>query len=138
MYHKIMVPTDLIHLDELEKSLKTAADLSKLYGAPIVYIGVTGTKPDEAAHNPAVYQQQLDNFARDQAEKHAIETSGKVYSGDDLSSDLDAVLLDALLETHCDLVVIASHTPTSVSGYFLPSHGGKLASQSSATVMLVR
>ena len=55
----------------------------------------------------------------------------------DPTTEIDDALMKAVGETGSDLVVMASHVP-GVMDYIWPSHGGKLASHSRASVLLVR
>ncbi len=63
MYKQILVPVDLTHVDQLGKALKTAADLSRHYDAPVCYVGVTSEAPSPVAHNPKEFAQKLEAFA---------------------------------------------------------------------------
>lgn len=137
MFKKIMVPVDLEHLDQLEKSLTIAADMSKKYGAPICYVGVANSQPSSVSHNPDEFDQKLSKFAKDQATRHGHKVTSRTFVGHDLVADVDDVLLDAVKEVGADLVVMASHIPTLVN-YLWPSNGGKIAAHSAAAVFVVR
>lgn len=132
-----MVPVDLVHADKLDKALTVAANLSKNFNAPICYVGVTAKTPGPVAHTPAEFAEKLAEFARAQSAAHGVETSSKAYPLDDPAVDMNGALLSAVEELGADLVVMASHMP-NVTDYVWPSHGGKLASHSSASVLLVR
>lgn len=135
MYTHIMIPVDLSHADRLERALKTGADLSKLYGAPITFVGVTGVQPSKIAHTPEEYAQKLDAFAKDQAASRGIETNAKALTAHDPSIELDHMLADTATEIGADLIVAGTHDPHM---FDWPSHGGKLANHAHASVMLVR
>ena len=137
MYHKIMVPVDLAHADKLAQALDTAANLSSLYKAPVTYVGVTASTPGPMAHNPAEYEQKLLAFAKEQAERHGIETHGKTVVSHDPAAELDDALVKAVHETKSDLVVMATHIP-NVADHVWPSNGGRLATHTDASVFLVR
>ncbi|SEA85076.1 universal stress protein [Rubrimonas cliftonensis] len=137
MYDAIMVPVDLAHADKLDKALSVAADLAKLYAAPICYVGVTAATPGSVAHSPREYEQKLGAFARAQAEARGVEATSRALVSHDPAVDLDEALLDAVRETGADLVVMASHVPGLLDAVW-PSHGGALASHASTSVMLVR
>jgi nucleotide-binding universal stress UspA family protein len=137
VYKQIMVPVDLAHIAKLEKALKTAADLSKLYRSPVCYIAVTAATPGSIAHNPAEFAERLEAFGRKQAEIHGHNATTKAYMSHDPAVDLNDTLLAAVNEVGADLVVMASHIPGLVD-YVWPSHGGKIASHSAASVFLVR
>lgn len=137
MYKQIMVPVDLAHLDALEKALQTAADLSKHFGCPVCYVGVTAPTPGEVAHTPQEFAAKLDRFGEDQAARHGHVTTTWPITSHDPTADLDETLLDAVEQSGADLVVMATHLP-NVADYIWPSNGGKIASHSNASVFLVR
>jgi hypothetical protein len=58
-----MIPVDLAHLDQMDKSIAFATDLAKLYGAEVFVVSVTATTLTEIAHNPAEFSEKLDAFA---------------------------------------------------------------------------
>jgi nucleotide-binding universal stress UspA family protein len=133
-----MVPVDLTHRDQLDKALKTAADLAKHYGSAVTYVGVTPETPSPVAHNPEEFARKLDAFAKEQASAHGLSAvSGHMETSTDPAIDLDKVLLSAIKATGADLVVMASHKP-NVADWFWASHGGTVASDAKISVMLVR
>jgi nucleotide-binding universal stress UspA family protein len=137
VYRKIMVPVDLVHRDQLDKALKTAADLAKHYGASVTYVGVTPETPSPVAHNPKEYGQKLAAFAKEQGEANGHGVDSLAMTSTDPAIDLDKVLLSAVEKTGADLVVMASHKP-NVADWFWASHGGTVASDADISVMLVR
>ena len=132
-----MVPVDLAHADKLAHALDTAATLARLYHAPVTYVGVTASAPGPLGHNPAEYDQKLENFVAEQARKHEIEASGRTVVSHDPAVDLDDALVKAVHETDSDLVVMATHIP-NVADHFWPSNGGRVATHTDASVFLVR
>jgi nucleotide-binding universal stress UspA family protein len=137
MYKQILVPVDLTHVDRLGKALQTAADLSRHYGAPVCYVGVTSEAPSPVAHNPKEFAEKLDAFGKQQASDHGITATTRAYSATDPAIDINKILKKAVEESGADLVVMASHPP-SVTDYIWPSHGGWVAEHSSASVFVVR
>jgi nucleotide-binding universal stress UspA family protein len=137
MYKKIMVPVDLAHVEKLAPALDTAANLSKLYDAPVTYVGVTSSAPGPLGHNPAEYAQKLADFVADQANTRGIKTDGMPMVSHDPAAELDDALITAVKESGCDLVVMATHIPNVVD-HFWPSNGGRLATHTNASVFLVR
>ncbi|MBF8223764.1 universal stress protein [Halomonas sp. 328] len=137
MYNKIMVPVDLAHLDPLAKALEVAADLARHYRAEVCYAGVTATAPSPLAHTPQEYQQKLDAFSKQQAAEHGQPVSARVVISHDPAADLDAVLVKAIEESGVDLVVMGTHLPRHL-GILMPSHGGKVATHTDASILLVR
>lgn len=137
MFKKIMVPVDLVHEGEMEKALKCAADLARLYDASVVYVGVTSSAPGAAGHTPEEFETRLMKFAAAQGEVHSIETSGRMVVSHDPRADIDDKLLQAQDEIGADLVVMASHVPGMIDRIW-PSNGGKVAESAKCTVMVVR
>ncbi len=135
MYTHIMIPVDLTHVDRLERALKTAADLAKLYGSKVTYVGITGVQPSKVAHNPGEFAEKLGHFAQEQAASWGIETDAKAITAHDPAIEIDHMLVDAAREIGADLIVAATHDPHM---FDWPSHGGKLASHADASVLLVR
>ena len=137
MYRKIVVPVDLAHGGQLDKALKTAADLACHYRIPVVYVGVAGTVPDEVARTPEEHAQKLEAFAAEQARRHGIEASAHPLVSADPQGDLNKLLRKAVEGLGADLVVMASHAPSWLD-WLLPSHGGSVAEHSEASVFVVR
>jgi len=137
VYKKIMVPVDLAHADRLEKALRTAADLSRHYAAPVCYVGISAETPGPVAHNPEEYAARLKDFARAQAEAHGIEVATHPIASHDPAIDLDRQLLDAADAVGADLIVAGSHVPGLLDRIW-PSHGGSLAAHATISVFVVR
>jgi len=137
MYHRIMVPVDLAHLDRLTKALATAADMAKHYDAPVCFVGVTPELPTEVAHTPEEYNRKLKDFGAEQADKHDIKVAIATYVSHDPSVDLHDKLIDAIGETRSDLVVMASHIP-GFPEHIFSSNAGAVASHAEVSVFVVR
>ncbi|MGM0701231.1 MAG: universal stress protein [Pseudomonadota bacterium] len=137
MYRKIMVPIDLAHLDVLEPSLATVADLARHYDAEICYVGVTATQPGSVARTPEEYQQKLDAFAAERAKVHGQPVSTRTITSPDPIADLDDLLIDAIDDVGADLVVMPTHPPKHLD-VLMTSHGGKVATHTDVSVFLVR
>lgn len=137
MYTKILVPIDLAHLDSLEKALKTAADLSKLYSAAICYASVSTAAPSAVAHNPDEFKARLDGFAAEQAKAHGVSTTSAALLSHDPTIDLDATLVKAVGDLGCDLVIMGSHKPGFVE-HFVSSNAGYVANHARVSVLVVR
>jgi nucleotide-binding universal stress UspA family protein len=138
MYKKIMVPVDLAHVDRIEKALVSAADLSKHYGVPVCFVGVTTSLPSEVAHTPQEYEQKLHKFGQEQVQKYGLHgAEAKVFTSHDPAVDLDDKLLEAIKEVGADLVVMATHVP-GVPEHIFASNGGAVASHADVSVFLVR
>ena len=138
MYTKILVPVDLAHVEQLEKALATAADLSKHYAVPICYVSVGTAAPGVVAHNPSEFQAKLEEFAQSQAKSRGLEqaTSMALISHDP-SVDLDTTLMKAIEEVGADLVVMHSHIP-GFAEYLFASNAGYIAMHAQVSVLVVR
>lgn len=137
MFKRIMAPVDLAHVEKLSAALECAADLANLYGAPVVYVGVTSSQPSQVAHNPEEFAQKLGEFAKAETARHGIATSAHSTIAHDPTLEVDDALMRAIDETGADLVVMASHVP-NVIDHIWPSNGGKLAKYAKCSVMVVR
>lgn len=137
MYRKIMVPVDLAHLDLIEPALEKVADLARHYGAEVCYVGVTANTPGSVARTPAEYQQKLEAFADEQAKVHGQAVSAKTISSPDPIADLDDDLIQAIEDVGADLVVMPTHPPKHLD-VIMPSHGGKVATHTKASIFLIR
>jgi len=135
LYTHIMIPVDLAHADRLDRALKTGADIARLYGAKVTYVGVTGVQPSKVAHTPEEYARKLSEFARGQASAYGIEAGSKPITAHDPAVEIDHMLVDTADEIGADLIVAGTHDPHA---FDWPSHGGKLASHAHVSVLLVR
>lgn len=139
MYHKIMVPVDLEHVDSMEKALHGAAELATSYLVPVVYVAVAGRAPNEIAHRPEEFEDALQRFAREQAERYGIDTSARALSSVDVPAELDQKLLEGLRETGADLIVMASHVPgISDRLHVIGSNAAWLVRHTDVSVFVVR
>lgn len=137
MFTKIMVPVDLAHAEKLGRALQAAGDIGRLYGASVVYVGVTSSAPGALGHNPEEYRQRLDAFAKAQADANGVTAEIHVIVAHDPAIDLNQSLARSVDELGCDLVVMATHVP-NLADHFMHSHGGQLATHTRASVLLVR
>lgn len=137
MFKKIMVPVDLAHFAVIEPSLRVVADQARHYQAEVCYVAVTATTPSSVAHTPEEYQQKLEAFAQERAKHHGQPVSARVFTCPDPIADLDDVLIKAIDEVGADLVVMPTHPPKHLD-VIIPSHGGKVASHTKASIFLVR
>ncbi|MFP4138744.1 MAG: universal stress protein [Halomonas sp.] len=137
MYRKIMVPVDLAHLPVIEPALKTVADLARHYDAEVCYVGITASTPGSVARTPEEFAQKLEAFAQKRAEVHGQPVSTHTIVSPDPIADLDDDLIKAIDEVGADLVVMPTHPPSHLD-VIMPSHGGKVATHTKASVFLVR
>jgi len=137
MYHKIMVPVDLAHVERLTKALDTAADLAKRYGIPVCYVGVTPGTPSPVAHTPHEYEERLARFGAEQTAKYGVEAETAAYVSYDPAVDLDDRLIEAAKERGADLIVMASHVP-GLPEHFFASNAGAVAAHAPVSVFVIR
>lgn len=137
MFTHIMVPVDLAHLDILEPSLSTVADLAKHYNARITYVSITANTPTDVARTPQEYEQKLEAFAQARHQVHGQPVSSKVYSSADPIANIDKQLVEAVDDIGADVVMMATHLPRHLD-IVMPSHGGKVATHTNASVFLIR
>ncbi|MCC5863006.1 MAG: universal stress protein [Gammaproteobacteria bacterium] len=137
MYHRIMVPIDLAHVGALEPALRVAADIARLYQAVICYVSVTANTPGSVARTPAEYDRKLTAFATQQGVEHGQPTESRVLISHDPVADLDDLLVKAVADIGADLVVMQTHLPRKLDA-LLPAHGGKVATRTPVSVLLVR
>lgn len=137
MFKKILVPVDLAHPDVFEPSLQIVADQARHHDAEVCYVSVIANTPGVVARTPDEYQQKLEAFAQERAQVHGQPVSAKALVCPDPIADLDDVLVEAIDELGIDLVIMQTHPPKHLD-VVLPSHGGKIATQTHASVFLVR
>lgn len=137
MFKSILVPVDLAHEDTLGMTLQCAADLARMHGAKVCYLGATTATPSKMGHTPEEFGKKLEAFANAQAKTHGHTATHKVVIAHDPTTDIDDTLLQAVKDSGADLVVMASHKP-GLADYIWPSNGGKIAAHAEASVFLVR
>lgn len=139
MYKKIMVPVDLEHTGEIEKALDGAAELAKSYAAPVCFVAVTGRVPNEVAPSPDKFAAELNMFAREQGDRHGIETSSHVVQSVDVTVELHDKLIETIHEIGADLVVMASHVPTIADRlHLIGSNAAYIVEHTDISVFVVR
>ncbi|WP_296476931.1 universal stress protein [Roseinatronobacter sp.] len=137
MYRKVVFPVDLTHIDQLTRALQTAIDLALHYKAEICFVGVTGAAPSAIARTPEDFERKLAAFAAEQGLAHGLSSSFKTCLSHDPAIDTDKTLLAAIEELGGDLVVMQTHAPQALD-YVWAGHGDTIATQSKASVFLVR
>ncbi|GHE20641.1 universal stress protein [Halomonas urumqiensis] len=137
MYKKIMVPVDLAHIEVIEPALETVADLARHYDAEVCYVGVTSNTPSSVARTPEEFTRKLDAFAEKRSKVHGQPVSTHTIASPDPIADLDDELIKAIDDVGADLIVMPTHPPRHLD-VIMPSHGGKIATHTKASVFLVR
>lgn len=136
MFKRIMIPVDLAHDGNLERALQVACDLSAHYGAELVYVGVTGETPSSVAHTPAEFAAKLETFAKEETTARGGGSArAHTITAHDPAVEMDSMLEKAAGDLGADLVVMGSHIPNR---FDFASHGGRVASHATCSVMLVR
>lgn len=139
MYKKIMVPVDLQHVEKIDRSLATAADLARLWDATVCYVAISGRVPNRVAPTPEKFEVEMNMFAREQRERFGIETESLVVSSVDVAVELDDKLLDAIGKVGADLVVMASHVPDVPDRlHLMSSNASWIVRHSDVSVFVVR
>jgi len=132
-----MLPVDLQHTESLDKAIKVAADLVKLYQAELIFVGVTGNVPGSIASDYSEFVIALETFAATHAKRHDILIASKGIASLDVAAELDTILVDAAAEIQADLIVMASHIP-GLADYVFSSNAGYLANHAKLSVFVVR
>lgn len=132
-----MVPVDLNHRDRLERALSVSSELAKMWDVPIHYVAIAPATPGPLGHTPTEFAHTLEDFARSEAERRGHRAMSSALTSHDPATDLDRTLADAVDEIGADLVVMQSHVP-GLAEHLWPSHGGRLARHTKASVFLVR
>lgn len=137
MFKKIMVPVDLVHMESNEKAISIAIDISNIYEASIVLVGITGEAPGPVARTPKEYTEKLQVIAAALAAKVGHGVAAHAIVSHDPAVEIDKLLAEAVTDLGADLVVVASHVPTFLS-ILDHAHGSRLASHTTASVFVVR
>lgn len=136
-YRRLMVPVDLEHVERLGHALDTALDLAEHYGATVIFVAVTGEVPGPVARNPAQFRRKLEAFAGERTRDRSVTAEVRAYVAHDPAVQIDGILQKAVTDVGADLVVMASHIPHVIDSIW-PSHAGKLASHTAASIFIVR
>ena len=137
MFHKIMVPVDLVHKDTLDKALDVAGDMAKRHGAAIEVVSVGGNLPSELGHNPGEFAKMVEEFATKLRDRFGVQVSAEAITAHDPEVETTSSLMKAIEDTGADLVIVASHVP-GVLEHIFSSHGGYIAQHAKCSVFVVR
>jgi nucleotide-binding universal stress UspA family protein len=137
MYSTIMVPVDLEHAATMEKAIRTAADIGKLYHSKVILVGVVSSAPSSVAHNPEEFAQKLDQFTQSHTEQFGYPMESKAVTCNDPVAELDRALEKVGNEVGADLVVMASHVPGFMNHLF-HANASHLAEHEHISVFIVR
>lgn len=137
MFEHIMVPVDMAHEENMDRAARIAADQAKLYDAKLTMVSISGGPLAGKEHSSRTEPRMVEDYAKEQAEKHGLEIATHTLDSHDISVEVDSKLLEAIEKLGADLVVMATHQPGWVE-YLVNSHGGRLASHAPVSVMVVR
>lgn len=137
MFNKIMIPVDLAHWDKLTRSLEVAQQLAQANNSTLLLVGVEGTLPSQAAHNPQEFKEKLAAKARDMADRTGLSVDSMAVHSNDPAVELSRALVGAADKQAVDLVVMASHVPGLMDHVF-SAHGAYVARYAKASVFLIR
>ena len=137
MFHKIMVPVDLVHKNTLDKALDVAGDMAKRYNAKIEVVSVGGNLPSELGHTPDEFAKTVNDFAARLRDRFGVQVNAEAITAHDPEVETTSSLMKAIDETGADLVIMASHVP-GVLEHIFSSHGGYIAQHAKCSVFVVR
>jgi len=137
MFKHIMAPVDLAHVERLGRALNVTVEEARAHGCPVTFVSVAAAAPSAIAHTPAEFKSKLEAFVAGIRTEHGIEARAHPIISHDPVTDIDDALLKAVGDLGADLVVMGTHKPGATE-YIWPSNGGKVASHTSASVLLVR
>jgi len=132
-----MVPVDLGHESNLEKAVKVAADIGKLYSASVCLVGVSASAPSQVACSEDVFKEKLAQYAETKSLEHGLQFDFKAVHSNDPAVELDDALAETGEKLGVDLVVMASHVPRFMDHFFKPNASHLLA-HTSISVFIVR
>lgn len=137
MFERIMVPVDLKHEEQLDKTIYAISELARVYGSKVTFVGVSLSAPTEIARNPKQFSEKLAQFAEKQNRLYSMHSDSYTIISVDPTADLEKKLLEAIDHVKADLVVMATHIPDA-SDYIFANHGNFLATHAKVSVFLVR
>ncbi len=137
MVVSIIVPVDLAHKDASEEAVSIAANLAKSDEAKLALVGVTGSAPSEAGHNPKEFEEKLAAYGKEVAERIGLPVETQSLVDNDVAVDLGDVIIQAAEDNGVDLIVMASHVPGFIEHVFA-SNSGYVASHAKCSVYVVR
>lgn len=137
MYKNILVPVDLDHTEQMEKSLRTAALIAKAEDASVTLCNVSGTDFVHPATTPEEYKAALEGYAAQKSSEFGVTFRTISVHSPDPEAELLSRLKSEIEEGGYDLVIMASHVP-GFSEYIFASNAGYLASHAKVSVFVVR
>jgi len=149
MYSNILIPTDGSELSE--KAVHQGVALAKAFGAKLTFVTVREPfhtmpgDPQMVVDMPAEYKKYVheyltaDAVSRLTAAQAIAKKSGISCQTVDVEHDhVYQGILDAAAETDCDLIVMASHGRSGLSGIVLGSETLKVLTHSKLPVLVYR
>ena len=141
MYKDILLPVDLGNVDTQHKAVATAIDYAKGHGStlhimtvvPDFGLSLVGTYFPEGYEHKIVEDTntRLHEFAKENVPKgikiQHIVGHGTIYQE----------ILNAAVETGCDLIIMASHRP-ELQDYLLGPNASRVVRHANCSVLVVR
>jgi len=136
MYKHILVPVDLNDVDASEKAVGVARHIARRDGSRITVISVVPAWPDDLARAPHDYEPELAAYVdavREGSDMPESDMKGEVRIGGSISGRI----IEAILDRHADLVVMASHNPR-ITDYLIGSNAAHVVLHAPCSVLVVR
>lgn len=149
MYHNILIPTDGSELSE--KAVRQGVELAKAFGAKITFVTVweqfhtMASEPQMVVDMPEEYKKYVHDYLT--ADAHTRLSAAKSVA-DQASVSCETVdvehdqvyqgILDAAAACGCDLIVMASHGRSGLTGIVLGSETLKVLTHSKLPVLVYR
>ncbi|MFK7943308.1 MAG: universal stress protein [Paracoccaceae bacterium] len=137
MVAPIMVPVDLAHAKELEKSVKLAVEIANLQNASLTLVSVTEAGPSEVAKSEGGYAKALEDFGAELSDTHRLKVDTITVHSVDTTAELGDRLIATADDMGAEVIVMASHVP-GVLEHFFASNAGYVASHAKCSVFVVR
>jgi nucleotide-binding universal stress UspA family protein len=137
MFKSIMIPVDLENPESADGSVRFAAERLAGDDVKLTLVGVTGSAPSAAAHNPAEFKENLEALATRLSALHGVAIEAKAMHDNDVATHLGAALVDTSIQLEADLIVMTSHVPGVIEHVF-SSNAGYVASHAKCSVVVLR
>ncbi|MDA5095226.1 universal stress protein [Aliiroseovarius sp. KMU-50] len=137
MTKSVLVPVDLAHTDALEAAISAVRVVAAPERAKVTLVGVTGSVPSAAAHNPTEFSEKLAAYGSEVAARIGLPVDTQTLVDVDVEADLGRVLIKAAEDLGADLIVMASHVPGFIE-HIIASNAGYVASHAKCSVYVVR
>lgn len=137
MFKSIMIPVDLEHPQSADSSTRFAAGKLAADDVRLTLVGVTGSAPSAAAHNPAEFKENLEALAARLSAQLGVSLEAKAMHDNDVATHLGAALIDTSIQLEADLIIMTSHVP-GIMEHVIASNAGFVASHAKCSVLVLR